>query len=161
MDADFIKQMPKVELHLHIEGTMEPDMFIELAKRNNVLDDMQHRTVESLTRAYQFTDLQSFLDLYYQGSNVLLVERDFYDLTMAYLKRAHYENIRHVEIFFDPQAHTARGVPFDTVSQWHSFRLGVSTRCVWYKPSAHNVHIARSVGRRWYGGAGAGATSQG
>jgi len=114
MDADFIKQMPKVELHLHIEGTMEPSLFIELAKRNNVLDDMQHQTVASLSRAYQFTDLQSFLDLYYQGSNVLLVERDFYDLTMAYLKRAHDEHIRHVEIFFDPQAHTARGVPFDT-----------------------------------------------
>lgn len=113
---DFVQQMPKVELHLHIEGTMEPEMLIELAKRNNLLGTMKHKTVESAVRAYNtFSNLQSFLDLYAGGCNVLLVERDFYDLTMAYLRRANKERIRHVEIFFDPQAHTARSVPFDTV----------------------------------------------
>lgn len=115
MEVDFIQQMPKVELHLHIEGTMEPEMLIMLARRNNVLDRMKYKTAQSLADAYTFTDLQSFLDLYYQGCNVLLTQRDFYDLTMAYLTRANKENIRHVEIFFDPQAHTSRGVPFDTV----------------------------------------------
>lgn len=119
MEADtklFIQNIPKVELHLHLEGTLEPSMLLSLAKRNGVaLPYEATETTSSIAKAYKFTNLQSFLNLYYMGCTVLLQRQDFYDLTMAYLTRAHDENVRHVELFFDPQAHTARGVPFDDV----------------------------------------------
>ena len=110
---DFIRGMPKVELHVHIEGTLEPELLFSLAERNSV--NLPFNSIEEVRAAYDFTDLQSFLDLYYAGANVLLEERDFYDLTWAYLTRAHADNVRHTEIFFDPQTHTGRGVPFETV----------------------------------------------
>lgn len=108
-----LQQMPKAELHIHIEGSLEPELIFALAKRNNVALD--YPSVDALRRAYAFTDLQSFLDIYYAGASVLLQEQDFYDMTAAYLQRAHADNVRHAEIFFDPQTHTDRGVPFATV----------------------------------------------
>lgn len=109
----FIRAMPKAELHIHIEGTLEPEMMMELAKRNKVT--LPYNSVEEIRAAYQFGSLQDFLDLYYAGMSVLKSERDFFDLTFAYLTRMHQENTRHVEIFFDPQGHTERGIRFDTV----------------------------------------------
>ncbi|QUX95622.1 adenosine deaminase [Marinomonas sp. CT5] len=106
------QKMPKTELHLHIEGTFEPEQMFAIAQRNKV--SLKYNTVEELKAAYQFTNLQDFLDLYYQGMSVLLHEVDFYDLTMAYLKKVHSENVVHVEIFFDPQGHLSRGVSFET-----------------------------------------------
>ncbi|WP_116473280.1 adenosine deaminase [Zobellella maritima] len=111
--SGFIEGLPKVELHLHIEGTLEPELVFALAERNNV--KLAYADQAALKDAYQFSDLQSFLDIYYQGSRVLLNEQDFFDMTWAYLTRAHAEQVRHTEIFFDPQAHTARGVPFAVV----------------------------------------------
>jgi adenosine deaminase len=108
-----LQAMPKAELHIHIEGSLEPELIFELAQRNSV--SLAYPTVEALRQAYAFTDLQSFLDIYYAGASVLLTEQDFYDMTAAYLRRAHADNVRHAEIFFDPQTHTARGVPFATV----------------------------------------------
>ena len=110
---DFIHHIPKAELHLHIEGTLEPEMMFRLAERNQI--KLPYQTVADVRKAYEFTSLQSFLDIYYQGARVLLHEQDFYDLTWAYLKKAHNQNVRHTEIFFDPQSHTARRVPFETV----------------------------------------------
>ncbi len=106
------RRLPKAELHLHIEGSLEPEMLVALAKRNRI--DIPFRSVEEARAAYQFLNLQDFLDIYYQGMNVLRTEEDFFDLTMAYLNRARADNVRHAEIFFDPQGHTARGVPFDS-----------------------------------------------
>jgi adenine deaminase len=108
-----IKRLPKCELHIHIEGSLEPELMFALAKRNNV--KLPYDSVESVRRAYQFGNLQDFLDVYYQGMSVLVTEQDFYDLAWAYLERARADNVRHVEMFFDPQGHTARGVPFATV----------------------------------------------
>ncbi len=108
-----IERLPKAELHLHIEGTLEPQMVLMLARRNRV--DLPYATIEELTRLYNFKDLQSFLDLYYQATAVLQTEEDFYDLTWAYLKQCHAENIVHTEIFFDPQSHTSRGISFAVV----------------------------------------------
>src|SRR5262249_14270808 len=105
--------MPKAELHLHIEGTLEPELMFELAARNRVA--LPYKTPDELRKAYQFSDLQSFLDIYYQGTRVLLRDRDFYDLTWAYLEKAHEQNVRHAEIFFDPQAHTQRGVAMESI----------------------------------------------
>jgi adenosine deaminase len=112
MDA-FLRELPKVELHVHVEGTLEPELMFELAARNGVR--LPYGSVEEVRRAYEFTDLQSFLDLYYTGAGVLVTERDFYDLAWAYLTRVAGQTVRHVELFFDPQAHTDRGVPFETV----------------------------------------------
>ncbi len=109
----FIHQMPKAELHLHIEGTLEPELMFQLAQRNQI--PLKYPTVEALRAAYQFENLQSFLDIYYEGAQVLITEQDFYDLTWAYLQRVHGQNVRHVEIFFDPQTHTDRGISFKTV----------------------------------------------
>ena len=109
----WIRDLPKVELHLHIEGTLEPELMFDLAQRNGL--SLRYIDSEALKRAYNFQDLQSFLNLYYEGSRVLLQERDFFDLTWAYLRRAVEENVRHVELFFDPQAHMNRGVDFHTV----------------------------------------------
>ena len=108
-----LQAMPKAELHIHIEGSLEPELIFELAQRNGV--SLPYASVEALRQAYAFTNLQSFLDIYYAGASVLLTEQDFYDMTMAYLRRAAADNVRHAEIFFDPQTHTARGVPFKTV----------------------------------------------
>ncbi len=105
--------LPKAELHLHIEGTLEPELMFELARRNGVR--LPYADAEAVRRAYRFTNLQSFLDVYYQACSVLIHERDFYELTTAYLARARAQGVRHVEVFFDPQTHTTRGVPFETV----------------------------------------------
>ena len=104
----FIAAVPKAELHLHIEGSLEPEMMFALAERNGVT--LPYRSVEEVAAAYQFSNLQEFLDLYYLGMQVLVEEQDFYDLTIAYLERVHGDNVRHVEIFFDPQGHTERGI---------------------------------------------------
>lgn len=108
-----IDNLPKAELHLHIEGTLEPEMMLAMAKRNGV--ELPYKTVEDVRKAYQFDCLQDFLDLYYLGMSVLLTEKDFHDLTWAYLERVHADRLTHVELFFDPQAHTDRGVSFETV----------------------------------------------
>lgn len=104
--------LPKAELHLHIEGSLEPEMLFKLAQRNKV--DIPFASIDEVRAAYEFSNLQDFLDIYYQGMSVLRTEEDFFDLTMAYLNRARADNVRHAEIFFDPQGHTERGVPFDT-----------------------------------------------
>ena len=109
----FIENIPKVELHLHIEGSFEPELMFEIAGRNNI--EIPFASVEDLKKAYSFNNLQEFLDIYYQGANVLITEQDYYDLTWAYLTRIHEQNVVHTEIFFDPQTHTDRGIPFDTV----------------------------------------------
>ncbi|KAB8043607.1 adenosine deaminase [Janthinobacterium aquaticum] len=103
-----VRGMPKAELHIHIEGSLEPELIFALAERNGVA--LAYESVEQLRSAYAFTDLQSFLDIYYAGASVLLKEQDFYDMTRAYLARAEADNVLHTEIFFDPQTHTARGV---------------------------------------------------
>jgi adenosine deaminase len=109
----FVASLPKAELHLHLEGTLEPEMMFELAERNGVA--LPYRSVDALRAAYDFTNLQSFLDLYYAGAGVLRTEQDFYDLTRAYLERAHADGVVHVEPFFDPQTHLTRGIEFSTV----------------------------------------------
>ena len=108
-----IKRLPKCELHIHIEGSLEPELMFALARRNGVA--LPYPSVAALRQAYRFRDLQDFLDLYYRGMSVLITEQDFYDLAFAYLERAHADNVRHVEMFFDPQGHTSRGVAFATV----------------------------------------------
>lgn len=110
---EFIRQLPKAELHLHIEGTLEPELIFRLAQRNGV--GLPYPSIEALRAAYKFTDLQSFLDLYYAGAAVLITEQDFYDMTMAYLSRVVQDGVVHAEIMFDPQTHTERGVPIATV----------------------------------------------
>ncbi len=112
--AELIARLPKAELHLHIEGSFEPEMMMALAERNRI--EIPFKTLEEAKAAYDFANLQEFLDLYYQGMNVLRTEQDFHDLTWAYLKRAKSDNVRHVEMFYDPQAHTERGVAFGTVT---------------------------------------------
>lgn len=111
--ADYIKKVPKAELHLHIEGTFEPELMFEIAQRNKV--EIPYQSVEEVKKAYQFSCLQDFLDIYYAGASVLLYEKDFYDLTMAYFKHCSEENVVHTEIMFDPQTHTKRGISFGTV----------------------------------------------
>ena len=113
MIEEFIKALPKAELHLHIEGSLEPELMFELAERNKV--PLPFASVEEVQAAYVFSDLQSFLDIYYAGAGVLLQVSDFFDLTWAYIQRVQKQNVRHIEIFFDPQTHTDRGIPFKTV----------------------------------------------
>ncbi len=108
-----LRTMPKAELHVHIEGSLEPELIFKLAQRNGVA--LPYRSVEALRAAYAFTDLQSFLDLYYAGAAVLLKEEDFFDMAWAYFERAAADNVVHAEIFFDPQTHTDRGVPIEAV----------------------------------------------
>jgi adenosine deaminase len=110
---DWLNTLPKIELHLHLEGSLEPKLMFALAKRNGL--DLAYDNVEALRQAYNFSNLQDFLDIYYQGANVLQTEQDFYDLTWAYLTKSHQQNIIHVEPFFDPQTHTDRGIEFKTV----------------------------------------------
>lgn len=109
----FVRRLPKAELHLHIEGTLEPELLFAIAARNKI--PLTYPSITALRDAYQFNDLQDFLDIYYQGAGVLQTEEDFFDLAFAYFTKAHEQNIRHAEIFFDPQTHTVRGVPFKTV----------------------------------------------
>ena len=111
--AAFIAALPKAELHLHIEGSLEPELMFALARRNGVA--IPFASVEEVRAAYAFSNLQDFLDIYYQGMGVLQREQDFFDLTAAYCARAHADNVRHIEIFFDPQGHTGRGIAFATV----------------------------------------------
>ena len=132
---DFIRRLPKAELNIHIEGSFEPELMFEIARRNGVR--IPFDSVEAVRAAYEFEDLQSFLDIYYQGMGVLLAERDFYDLTMAYLRRARDDGVVHTEIFFDPQGHTGRGVAFETVLNgiWKALRdgerqLGITSRLI-------------------------------
>ena len=126
--------LPKAELHLHIEGTLEPELMFELARRNRV--QLPYADVESARKAYVFAGLQSFLDIYYRACSVLREEQDFYELTRAYLERARAEGVRHAEIFFDPQTHTARGVGFDVVvlgisrALREGEALGISSRLI-------------------------------
>lgn len=119
---EFIRRLPKAELHLHIEGSFEPELMFEIARRNGV--ELPYKTVEELKAAYDFADLQEFLDLYYAGMSVLLKEQDFYDLTAAYMARAVADGVVHTEIFFDPQGHTERGVAFETALDgiWRALR---------------------------------------
>ena len=130
-----LRLMPKAELHIHIEGSLEPELIFRLAQRNGVT--LPYADVEALRAAYAFTDLQSFLDIYYAGAIVLLKEEDFFDMAWAYLEKAAADNVVHAEIFFDPQTHTARGVPFETVIKGlnHAVHrahaeLGVSARLI-------------------------------
>jgi adenosine deaminase len=111
--AAFIQGLPKAELHLHIEGSLEPELMFALAKRNGIA--LPFDSVEAVRAAYNFSNLQDFLDIYYAGANVLQTRQDFHDLAMAYFQRAHADTVRHAEIFFDPQTHTDRGIGFDVV----------------------------------------------
>ncbi|NVN92489.1 MAG: adenosine deaminase [Desulfuromonadales bacterium] len=131
----YIREIPKAELHIHIEGSLEPELMFEIAERNRVV--LPFSCVDEVRKAYNFTDLQSFLTIYYQGMMVLQKERDFFDLTLAYLKKAHTDGVRHVEIFFDPQGHTERGIAFETVIsgihaalQGGEQRFGITSRLI-------------------------------
>ena len=115
MDEAFIASLPKAELHMHVEGSLEPQMMFELARRNRV--SIAFASVEAVRAAYSFVRLQDFLDLYYQGAAVLRTEADFRDLALAYFDRAAADAVVHAEIFFDPQTHTARGIPFGVVAE--------------------------------------------
>lgn len=133
--AAWVRALPKAELHLHIEGSLEPELMFELAQRNDVA--LPFASVEEIRAAYDFSDLQSFLNLYYAGAAVLLTEQDFYDLAVAYFERAHADGVVHAELFFDPQTHTERGVAFETVlggleraCQEADLRYGISTRLI-------------------------------
>lgn len=119
----YAEALPKAELHLHLEGSLEPEMLFELAQRNRI--DIPFASVDAVREAYQFSQLQDFLDIYYQGMGVLQTEQDFFDLTMAYLRRVAADNVVHVEVFFDPQGHTERGLPFDVAMSGISQALSV------------------------------------
>ncbi len=124
--SKFIQGLPKVELHCHIEGTLEPELMFELAKRNGIR--VPYSSVVELRQAYAFTNLEDFLDIYYQGMNVLQSEQDFFDLTWAYITRIQVQNVRHTEIFFDPQGHLSRGLSFDVVIDGISRALAKAER---------------------------------
>jgi adenosine deaminase len=131
----FIRKIPKAELHLHIKGTLEPQMMFEIAKRNNIRP--KYGSVEEARAAYNFKNLQDFLDVYYEGVKVLQTEQDFYDLTWKYLEKAHSQNVLHAEVFFDPQAHMRRGIKFnELVTGIHRAlkegekKLGISTKLI-------------------------------
>ncbi len=135
LTRDWLNTLPKVELHLHLEGSLEPELMFELAQRNNI--ELPFKTVEEVRRAYEFSNLQDFLDIYYQGANVLQKEQDFYDLVWAYLKKCQQQNVVHVEPFFDPQTHTDRGVAFETIINGISralkdgeTRLGITSKLI-------------------------------
>jgi len=118
---NFIENLPKAELHLHIEGSFEPELMFNIAQRNNI--DIKYNSIDEIKAAYQFDCLQDFLDIYYQGAGVLITEQDFYDLTYSYLQKCASQNVRHTEIMFDPQTHTERGISFETVIN------GISKAC--------------------------------
>ncbi len=133
--TELARILPKAELHIHIEGSLEPELIFALAQRNGV--QLPYPSVEALRAAYAFTDLQSFLDIYYAGASVLLKEADFYDMAWAYFERARTDHVVHAELFFDPQTHTARGVTMGTVIEGLSracadakSRLGISSALI-------------------------------
>ena len=135
LSRNWLNELPKVELHLHLEGSLEPELMFELAGRNDI--ELPFRSVDEVRRAYEFGNLQDFLDIYYQGARVLRTERDFYDLTWAYLAKCREQNVLHVEPFFDPQTHTERGIPFATVIDGISraladgeARLGITSKLI-------------------------------
>ena len=128
---NFINNIPKAELHLHIEGTFEPELMFEIAKRNQI--EIPFSSIEEIKAAYEFDCLQDFLDIYYQGANVLIKEKDFYDLTYSYLEKCAAQNVRHTEIMFDPQTHTDRGISFETVI------LGISNAM---KDAKENLNVS-------------------
>lgn len=132
---EWLNSLPKVELHMHLEGSLEPELMFALARRNNI--ELPFATVEQIHEAYEFGNLQDFLDIYYQGARVLQVEQDFYDLVWAYVKKCQQQNVVHVEPFFDPQTHTDRGIPFETVINGISqalqdaeSQLGISSKII-------------------------------
>jgi adenosine deaminase len=132
---NWLNSLPKIELHLHIEGTLEPELLFKLAKRNSI--QLPFNNISEVKEAYQFSNLQDFLDIYYQGAKVLLHKQDFYDLTWAYLLKCKEQNVEHVEPFFDPQTHTSRGVPFEAVVNGISEaltdakeKLGITSRLI-------------------------------
>ncbi|WP_422116444.1 adenosine deaminase [Brachybacterium sp. UNK5269] len=149
IDRDFIDSLPKAELHLHIEGTLEPELKLELARRNGV--DIGQSTVEQVRGTYDFTDLTSFLAVYYPAMEVLVTEQDFHDLALAYLRRAAADGVVRAEIFFDPQAHTSRGVTFSTVVDglWSAVQeaasLGVDAGLIMCFLRDHSVDSARAT----------------
>lgn len=110
---NLIKKLPKAELHIHIEGSLEPELMFKIAKRNKI--NLPYSSIEDLRTAYNFHNLQSFLNIYYEGTKVLITEEDFYDMTWAYFEKIHKDNVKHTEIFFDPQSHTNRNIPFKTM----------------------------------------------
>ncbi|MFC1760307.1 adenosine deaminase, partial [Candidatus Neomarinimicrobiota bacterium] len=110
---NFIRGIPKAELHVHIEGTFEPELMFKIVQRNNI--NIKYKSVEELRKAYDFNNLQEFLDIYYSSASVLIHEQDFYDMTWEYLEKLRSQNVVHAEIFFDPQTHTNRGIQFTTV----------------------------------------------
>ena len=133
--TSFIKKSPKTELHLHIEGSLEPELMFKLSKRNKI--EIPFKSIQEIKSAYNFTNLDSFLKIYYEGSNVLLTEEDFFDLTWEYILRCKEDNVVHTEIFFDPQAHTERGISFDTVIggihkalKKANFELGITSKII-------------------------------
>lgn len=133
--AELIRALPKAELHVHIEGTFEPELMFAIAKRNQV--DIPFKSIEEVKQAYNFHNLQSFLDIYYAGANVLIVEQDFYDLAWAYFEKCHEDHVVHTEMFFDPQTHTERGIAFETVlnglrraCQDAQTKLGISSELI-------------------------------
>ena len=135
LSHEWLNALPKVELHMHLEGSLEPELMFELAQRNNI--ELPFASVDHLRRAYAFSNLQDFLDIYYQGANLLQVEADFYNLVWAYLEKCRQQNVVHVEPFFDPQSHTDRGIPFDTVINGISRalddgekKLGITSRLI-------------------------------
>ena len=132
---ELLRAMPKAELHMHIEGSLEPELIFALAERNGVR--LPYASVDALRAAYAFTDLQSFLDIYYAGASVLLHEADFFDMAWAYFQRAYADRVIHAELFFDPQTHTARGVDIGAVigglrraSEWAQAELGISSQLI-------------------------------
>ncbi|ATG55830.1 adenosine deaminase [Brachybacterium ginsengisoli] len=149
IDRTFIDSLPKAELHLHIEGTLEPELKLELARRNGV--EIGQSTVEQVRATYEFTDLTSFLAIYYPAMEVLVTEQDFHDLAMAYLCRAAADGVVRAEIFFDPQAHTSRGIPFSTVIDglWSAVQeapsLGVDAALIMCFLRDHSVESARET----------------
>ncbi|MDC0716050.1 adenosine deaminase [Nannocystis bainbridge] len=168
----FIRGIPKAELHVHIEGTLEPELMFSLARRNGIA--LPWMGVEELRKAYDFHNLQSFLDIYYQGADVLQHVQDFYDLTWAYFERAARDNVRHVELFFDPQTHTRRDVPFETViTGIHGAqvdaekRLGITSKLILCflrhlsEESALEALHAAVPFRPWLGGVGLDSSESG
>lgn len=155
--SDFIQGLPKAELHLHIEGTLEPEHMLALAERNGIA--LRYADADAARAAYQFDNLQSFLDLYYEGMQVLRTEQDFRDLTFAYLERAAADNVVHTEIFFDPQAHVSRGIPFEVAIEGilagleeGEQRLGISSGlilCFLRDMPVESAHETLAAARPW------------
>lgn len=168
----FIEGLPKVELHLHIEGTLEPELMFALAERNHIV--LPFASIEDVRQAYHFSDLQSFLDIYYKGANVLQTEQDFYDLAWAYFRKAHDQHVRHTEIFFDPQTHTDRGIAFKTVvtgihqaQQDAQAKLGLSSQLIMcflrhLSPEAAMLTLAEAQPyKEWIAGVGLDSSEKG